>query len=70
MVAELFIPKDNDEHEYVLHLDFDKVNNHISNLKWATYTEMRAHGFKSPKVIEAQKKFREFNIKRDGAKLT
>ena len=70
MVAELFIPKENDEQEFVLHLDFDKVNNHISNLKWATYTEMRAHGFKSPKVIEAQKKFREFNIKRDGAKLT
>lgn len=70
MIAELFIPKDNDKQEYVLHLDFDKINNHISNLKWATYDEMRAHGFKSPKVIEAQRKFREFNIKRDGAKLT
>lgn len=70
MIAELFIPKDSDDQEYVLHLDFDKINNHISNLKWATYDEMRAHGFKSPKVIEAQRKFREFNIKRDGAKLT
>lgn len=70
MVAELFIPKDNENQEYVLHLDYDKVNNHVSNLKWATYAEMRAHGFKSPNVIEAQKKFREFNIKRDGSKLT
>lgn len=70
MIAELFIPKDNDKQEYVLHLDFDKINNHINNLKWATYDEMRAHGFKSPKVIEAQRKFKEYNIKRDGAKLT
>ena len=62
--------KISENQEYVLHLDFDKINNHISNLKWATYDEMRAHGFKSPKVIEAQRKFREFNIKRDGAKLT
>lgn len=70
MVAELFIPKDNDLQEYVLHLDYDKVNNHISNLKWATYDEMRTHGTKSPAVKAAFKKLQEYNIKRDGAKLT
>ena len=43
IIAELFIPKDNDEQEYVLHLDYDKLNNQLYNLKWATYTEMRAH---------------------------
>ena len=70
MVAKLFIPKDNDQQEYVLHLDYDKVNNHVSNLKWATYDEMRAHGTKSPAVKAAFKKLQEYNIKRDGAKLT
>ena len=29
--------------EYVLHLDYDKMNNQLYNLKWATYNEIRAH---------------------------
>ena len=69
MIGELFLPK-REDHTHVLHLDYNKLNNHISNLKWATYDEMIAHGKKSPAVIEAKKKFKEFNIKRDGAKLT
>ncbi len=70
MVAELFIPRQNKDQEYVLHLDYDKMNNQLYNLKWATYTEMRAHSLKSPAVKEAFKKFQEDNIKRDGRKLT
>ena len=70
MVAELFIPRESEEQEYVLHLDYDKMNNQLRNLKWATYNEMRAHGLKSPAVKEAFKKFQEDNIKRDGRKLT
>ena len=70
MVAELFIPRKSEDQEYVLHLDYDKMNNQLYNLKWATYTEMRAHGHKSPAVKEAFKKFQENNIKRDGRKLT
>lgn len=70
VIAELFIPKTSEEQTYVLHLNYDKLDNHVNNLKWATYDEMIAHGKKSPAVIEAKKKFKEFNIKRDGAKLT
>ncbi|WP_264548239.1 NUMOD4 domain-containing protein [Flavobacterium sp. N2820] len=70
MVAELFIPKDTENQEYVLHLDYDKLNNQLYNLKWATYDEMRAHAFKSPLTQAAFKKFQENNIKRDGRKLT
>ena len=70
MVAELFILKENEDQEYVLHLDYDKMNNQLYNLKWATYAEMRAHGHNSPAVKEAFKKFQENNIKRDGRKLT
>ena len=70
IVAELFIPKQSEDQEYVLHLDYDKLNNQLYNLKWATYNEMRAHGHKSPAVIAAFKKFQEDNIKRDGRKLT
>ena len=56
MVAELFISKKSEDQEYVLHLDYDKMNNQLYNLKWATYKEMRAHGHKSPAVKEAFKK--------------
>ena len=69
-IATFFIPKENNNQEYVLHLDYDKLNNHVSNLKWATYDEMRAHGHKSPAVIASFKKLQAYNLKRDGAKLT
>jgi hypothetical protein len=43
LVAECFIPKDNEKQEHVIHLDFNKTNNHISNLKWVTKETMFAH---------------------------
>ncbi|MCG8410286.1 MAG: NUMOD4 motif-containing HNH endonuclease [Bacteroidales bacterium] len=43
LVAECFIPKDNDQQQYVIHLDFDKTNNHCENLKWVTRETMFAH---------------------------
>ncbi len=43
LVAETFIPRDNDLQNYVIHLDFDKSNNHIDNLKWVTQETMFAH---------------------------
>lgn len=69
MVAEIFIPKNSEDQIYVLHLDYDKLNNRVTNLKWATYEEMREHGKNSPNVKEAFKKLQEHNIKNDGAKL-
>jgi len=56
LVAEYFIPKTSDDQIYVLHLDRNRANDHISNLKWATKEEMIAHSKKSPFVIEAKKK--------------
>ena len=43
LVAESFIPKDDDLQHYVIHLDFDKTNNHVDNLKWVTKETMYAH---------------------------
>jgi len=43
LVAECFIPKDNDLQQYVIHLDFNKDNNHFENLKWVTKETMFAH---------------------------
>jgi len=43
LVAETFIPKDNNHQHYVIHLDFDKNNNHVDNLRWVTKETMYAH---------------------------
>jgi len=43
LVAETFIPRDSNQQKYVIHLDFDKNNNHIENLKWVTQDTMFAH---------------------------
>ena len=50
---------------YVIHLDYDKLNNHVKNLKWATKREKELHQWKNPVFIEAKKK-----QKRPYAKLT
>ena len=56
LVASLFIEKENDEQKHVIHLDYDKLNNKVDNLKWVTYQEMREHGYKSPLVAEGRKR--------------
>jgi hypothetical protein len=70
LIGLLFIPKETEEKKHVLHLDYSRINNVITNLQWATYDEMIAHGKKSPHVIEAKKKLIAFNKNNDGRKLT
>ena len=70
LVAENFLPKKKDEQEYVLLLDHNRKNNHVSNLKWATKAEMITHYSKSPIFIKALKKLQQAHREADGAKLT
>lgn len=70
LIAQYFIPKQSEDQKYVLHLDYVRDNDVISNLQWATYDEMITHGNKSPKMIQNRKNLLEFNIKSDGKKLT
>lgn len=69
LVGENFIPKESDEQTFVLFLDYNKENTHLSNLKWATRKEMREHQKKNPNVIEGLKKTHE-KKKGNGHKLT
>ncbi len=71
-VAELFIPNDNPEEKpFVIHLNYDKQDNRVENLAWATKEEVIEHGRKSPKWIEHNLKLeRRDRPKRDHAKLT
>lgn len=70
LVAELFIPKTAEDQQHVLHLDYVRDNDSVSNLKWANHDEMMEHRKKSPHVIKSMQKLVEHNIKSDGRKLT
>lgn len=56
LVAELFIPKKSDDKLYVIHKDYNKSNNYVENLQWATQKEMFDHQQQNPLVLEARKK--------------
>ena len=47
-VAKLFAQKAGRGQKYVIHLDFDKKNNKVSNLRWASKEEMEKHQQKRP----------------------
>ena len=73
LVAEYFLPKNSEEEIYVLHLNYNRSNDFVENLKWATYSEMLSHGKKSPFVIASRKRqYAENKAKRQhkGNKLT
>ncbi len=55
LVAEAFIPKNNEKQIYVIHKDYDKLNNRVYNLAWATKEEKENHQFNNP-IYEAGKK--------------
>jgi hypothetical protein len=65
LVAEAFISKKDNNQTFVIHIDFDKKNNSLKNLRWATKEEMEKHQQKSPAVIA----YRSVNRKQ-GHKLT
>lgn len=68
MVAEYFVPKENEKQTVVAHLDFNKQNNKASNLKWMTPEENAAHQQSSPYVI-AEQKIRKTRVRKSGLKL-
>lgn len=52
-VAEMFVKKRNPKCVRVIHLDHDKSNNEVPNLKWVTNAEQIEHSKKSPLVLES-----------------
>lgn len=70
LVADYFVPKENEDQTFVLHLNYDKIDDHVRNLKWANQAELTAHHIKNPCVIAGKAKTLAHNIKADGRKLT
>ena len=52
LVAEAFIPNAESK-PTVDHIDRDKTNNHISNLRWATYSEQMHNTIRSNRVLQS-----------------
>lgn len=51
IVAELYVPRPSADHTFVIHLDYDKMNNQATNLKWATREMVADHNKSNPNVI-------------------
>ena len=56
LVAKYFLPKPSPEQKYILHLNYARSNDHVNNLKWATYEEMIVHRYHSPTAIKVREK--------------
>src|SRR5688500_841104 len=50
-MAKIFLKKPSPKHRYVIHLNHDKLDNNIKNLRWATLEQMIIHQQKSPAKI-------------------
>ncbi len=53
LVAEHFLEKG--DGVFVIHLDYDKTNNKVENLKWATKREKELHQFSNPVYVNRPK---------------
>lgn len=51
LVAELFMPNPENK-PFVIHLDYNKTNNHLNNLDYATQEELTKHHSKNPNYLK------------------
>ena len=56
LVARYFLPEPEQGQDFVIHYDFDKQNNMVKNLQWATREQVKAHQAHNPVLKEARKK--------------
>ena len=69
IVGHYFVRKENEEQRYIIHLDYNKTNNPVRNLRWATKEEMERHQQKNPHVLKARER-RKLVKPQKGHKLT
>lgn len=69
LVAENFLPTPQKDKNIVIHFNYNKKDNHFSNLAWATKYEVASHAQGSPGVKKARKKLNETGIS-GNSKLT
>lgn len=66
-MAKLFLKKSSPRHRYVIHINHNKLDNKVKNLKWANLEDMISHQQKSP----AKRAYKQKQASRSvGLKLT
>ena len=70
LVAHYFLATPEANKNLVAHIDYEKTNNHHSNLKWMTREENTLHQKKSPYVIKSKASVFEKPTRRTNTKLT
>ncbi len=63
LVAQTFVPQRNEGEKYVIHIDYDKSNNKVSNLKWVDSKGRMAHQHQNPKRTLRNYKLTEGKVK-------
>lgn len=64
LVAITFIPRPTQDHNIVIHLDYDPLNNNVGNLKWMKESEAWQHTHNSPAFKRgSHKKLTEAKVK-------
>ncbi|WP_068474521.1 NUMOD4 domain-containing protein [Saccharicrinis aurantiacus] len=58
LVAQYFLEQPSEDATFVIHLDYNKSNNYIENLKWSTKDEVYEHQQSNPAVIGARQKLK------------
>ncbi len=66
-IAKIFCKKKSPKEKYVIHINHNRADNHVKNLKWASQTEVSDHQQKSPLKIAYKKKQASKTV---GLKLT
>lgn len=54
-IARLFLKKPSNKHRYVIHINHNKTDNSVKNLRWATLEEMIEHQQSSPAKVAYKK---------------
>jgi hypothetical protein len=70
LVAQYFLKEPSEKQTVVAHLDYDKLNNRASNLKWMTHTENVEHQRSSPHVIADKENRRQRTSKTSKLSVT
>lgn len=70
LVATNFVEKQSEDQVHIIHLDYNLLNVHFSNLKWANDEELIAYRLKNPKLIKAKQIRRNAHVITNNSKLT
>ncbi len=70
-LAKLFLKRPSTKHKFVIHINHNKLDNRVKNLRWATLEDMIGHQQKSPAKIAYKKKqaTRETGLKLNAAQV-